>query len=265
MNAPHHRDSPGTAGRWTGPEMLVVAASHLIEPDDVVVVGLGLPQLAAVLAQRTRVPDVVLLLELGVFEPEVRAPAMGIADPRMWAGATCFGGMLDVLGCALHGGRVTLGVLGALQVDAEGSINSSLLRSEDGALRRFPGSGGANDVASLAHRVVVVMRHQPRKLRTDLDFLTSPGRRVRGRERAELGLPGRGTVSVVTDRAIIDFDGEGPALRSVHPGETPERVVADTPIPLRLPPAGPAETTAPTADELGLLRTELDPHGWYTR
>ena len=42
---------------WTRGEMLAVAAAELIRPDDVTLVGLGLPQIAAILAKRTRCPD----------------------------------------------------------------------------------------------------------------------------------------------------------------------------------------------------------------
>jgi glutaconate CoA-transferase subunit B len=245
--------------------MLVCAAARLVRPDDVVVVGLGLPQMAALLARRIHAPRVRLLLEVGVFEPEVRGATMGIADPRMWEGSRAFGGMLDVLGLMLHGGRVSLGILGALQVDVDGSINSSMIQEGHGPPRRFLGSGGANDIASLAGRVVVVLQHQPRKFKATLDFLTSPGRRVRGRPRTEVGLPGQGTAFVVTDRAVIEVVDDGVALRSVHPGEDPERLLAETPIPLLAPPAGPTVTEPPSAPELELVRTELDPHGWYTR
>jgi hypothetical protein len=32
-----------------------------------------------------------------------------------------------------------------------------------------------------------------------------------------------------------------------------------------VPDGGPAETAAPTETQLELIRTELDPNGWYTR
>jgi glutaconate CoA-transferase subunit B len=245
--------------------MLVVAASHLVEPTDVVVVGLGLPQLAAVLAQRAHAPDVVLLLEIGVFAPQVRGAAMGIADPRMWEGSTSFGGMLDVLGYMLHGQRVTLGILGALQVDRYGSVNSSMVKALDGTPRRFLGSGGANDIASMSQRVLVVMEHQPRKFCERVDFLTSPGHRLRGRSRAEVGLPGWGTATIVTDRAVIDIEEQGPVLHSIHPGEDIDRLLADTPIAMAEPSRPIRVTIPPTTEELRLIRGELDPQGWYTR
>ncbi len=244
--------------------MLVVAAASLIQSEDVALVGLGLPQLAAQLAQRTHAPKMRMLLELGVFTPRPSGPSAGIADPRMWAGAGAFGGVLDTLGAMLHGGRITLGLLGALQVDGDGSINTTLVRDEGGRERRFNGSGGGNDVASLSQRVLVVMRHDRRKFAATLDFLTSPGQRVAGRRRGELGLSGSGTVAVVTDRAILEISPEGPVLASVHPGEDLDDVVACTPITLAMPPGGPSETPAPTTGQRNILREELDPDRWYT-
>jgi glutaconate CoA-transferase, subunit B len=248
---------------WSPGEMMAVAAASRLRDDDVAVVGLGLPQVAALLAQRTTAPRIQLLLELGVFMPRPMEPAMGIADPRMWSGAWAFGGVTDVLGAMLHGGRVTLGILGALQVDPTGSLNTTAVQGRDGSLRRFNGSGGGNDIASLAGRVLVVMRHDPRKFRPAVEFLTSPGRMVGGKPRHDAGLPGQGTVAIITDRAIIDVTHAGAELASVHPGESAASVIADTPMPLNVPDGGPEETPAPTAEQRTLLREELDPKGWY--
>jgi len=248
---------------WTPGEMMAVAAASLMRDDDVALVGLGLPQIAALLAQRTTAPGIQLLLELGVFMPHPVEPAMGIADPRMWQDAWSFGGVLDALGAMLHGGRVTLGILGALQVDPSGSLNTTMVSAEDGSVRRFNGSGGGNDIESLAGRVFVVMRHDSRKFRPAVEFLTSPGRMLNGRPRAEYGLSGGGTAAVITDRAILTITDAGAVLASVHPGQNPEDVIASTPMPLIVPDGGPDETAAPTAGQQRLLRTELDPKGWY--
>jgi glutaconate CoA-transferase subunit B len=242
--------------------MMAVAASHAIEQDEVAVVGLGLPQVGALLAKLTHAPSAVLLLEIGVAESMPTESAMGIADPRLWKDARAFCGMIDILGHLLHGGRVTLGILGALQVDVTGSINSSLVTQEDGTARRFNGSSGANDIASLAGRVMVVMRHDPRKFKRQVDFLTSPGASVGGKPRRDSGLPGRGTSTIVTDRAVIAVGPEGLRLQSVHPGEDPERVAAETPVPLDL--GDVAESAPPTREELALIREKLDPGRWYT-
>ena len=253
-----------TGGPWTPGEMLAVAAARFINDGDVALVGLGLPQVAAVLARRTRAPSATLLLEIGVFQPDPRGPNMGIADPLMWEGSASYGSMIDVLGSMLQSGRVTLGLLGALQVDRYGSINSTQVVGPEGKIRRFNGSGGANDVASLARRTVIVMRHQARKLPAALDFLTSPGRRVRGQSRAEMGLPGDGPAAIVTDRAVLAVTDTGAVLQSVHPGEDAATILADTPMGASMPAAGVAETTAPLPEELELIRRQLDPLGWYT-
>jgi glutaconate CoA-transferase subunit B len=244
--------------------MLAVAASTLVRDDDIAVVGLGLPQVAAVLAKRTHAPGVRLLLEIGVFEPSPTESAMGIADPRLWEGSTAFGGMIDVLGAMLHRGRVTVGLLGALQVDPWGSVNSTAVKADDGHVRRFNGSGGANDIASSAGRVLIVMRHHPRKFATQLEFLTSPGHKVRGESRHKVGLRGEGTAAIVTDRAVIEISDDGPVLTSVHPGDDPESVRADTPFELLDPRTGTAESPAPTAAQLEIVRSDLDPQQWYT-
>jgi hypothetical protein len=49
-------------------------------------------------------------------------------------------------------------------------------------------------------------------------------------------------------------------LVSVHPGGTVEAVAAATGFPLKLAPTV-AQTAPPTADELRLIRTEIDPLG----
>jgi glutaconate CoA-transferase subunit B len=257
--------SAAAARSWTRGEMMAVAGSHQVRDEDVVLVGLGLPQVAALLARHTHAAGVSLLLEAGIFGTAPREPAMGVADPRMWAGATAFGSLLEVLGAMLHGGRVTLGLLGALQVDRWGSINTTQVPTARGGIRRFNGSGGGNDVSSHAGRTVIIMAHEPRKFASRLDFVTSPGRKVGDKDRAELGLSGGGPSEIVTDRAVISLGPEGPVLAAVHPGEDPELVARDTPIPLLMPSGGPVVTPPPTERELSLIRSELDPLGWYTR
>jgi acyl CoA:acetate/3-ketoacid CoA transferase beta subunit len=86
---------------------------------------------------------------------------------------------------------------------------------------------------------------------------------LNGRPRADYGLSGGGTAAVITDRAILRITDAGAVLASIHPGQTPEDVLARTPMPLIVPDSGPDETAAPTAVQQRLLRTELDPKGWY--
>jgi glutaconate CoA-transferase subunit B len=165
---------------------------------------------------------------------------------------------------SLHRGIVDVGFLGALEVDRYGNINTTLLH-EDGRVRYFNGSAGGNDVASLAKRVIVIMRHEKRKLPMAVAHLTSPGF-PGGRSRAALGLRGGGPSRLITDRAILGFDPatHSATLLSVHPGVTVQEVQAHTGFPLAAPATVPV-TPLPTADELRLLREEIDPRRVYLR
>jgi hypothetical protein len=67
---------------------------------------------------------------------------------------------------------------------------------------------------------------------------------------------------VVTNLAVLDFATPERVmrLRSVHPGVEPDEVAAATGFPLVIPDEVPV-TRWPTGDELGLIRTRLDPDG----
>ena len=242
---------------------MVSAGARELREGQIVVVGLGLPQVACVLAKRTHAPGLTLLLEIGVTDMSPIDTPVGLADSRIFYRATCWSGFVDIFGMNLHRGVVDVGFLGALELDRFGNINTTLLKERSGKVRFFNGSAGGNDVASLARRVIVMMRHEKRKLPEAVAYLTSPGF-VDGRSRAELGLRGGGTYRVITDMAVIGFDPAtgAAALLSVHPGTTVEQVQENTGFALEVPAAVPV-TALPSDEELRLLREEIDPKGIY--
>jgi acyl CoA:acetate/3-ketoacid CoA transferase beta subunit len=244
---------------------MAAAGAKELHDGEVVVVGLGLPQVAAVLAKRTHAPNLSALLEIGVMNPAPIDTAVGLADARIWYRATCWSGFLDVMGMNVHRGVVDVGFLGALEIDRYGNINTTLLKEDSGKVRYFNGSAGGNDIASLAKRVLMIMRHEKRKLPVAVAHLTSPGF-VGGRSRQELGLRGGGPHRVITDMAVLGFDPQthSATLVSLHPGNRVEEVVENTGFPLQVPNEVPV-TALPTAEELRLLREEIDPKGVYLR
>ena len=246
-------------------EIMAVAGAKELHDGETVVVGLGLPQVAAVLAKRTHAPNLSALLEIGVMNPAPIDTAVGLADARIWYRATCWSGFLDVMGMNVHRGVVDVGFLGALEIDRYGNINTTLLKEDSGKVRYFNGSAGGNDIASLAKRVLMIMRHEKRKLPAAVAHLTSPGF-VGGRSRQELGLRGGGPHRVITDMAVLGFDPQthSATLVSLHPGNRMEEVVENTEFPLLVPKEVPV-TALPTAEELRLLREEIDPKGVYLR
>ena len=253
-------------------EIMAVAGARELRDGEAVVVGLGLPQVACVLAKRTHAPGLTSLLEIGVVNMNPIDTPVGLADSRIFHGGTCWSGFLDVLGMNLHRGVVDVGFLGALELDRYGNINTTLLKEgKEGPdhrpekVRYFNGSAGGNDVASLAKRVIVILRHEKRKLPAAVAHLTSPGF-AGGGTRASLGLRGGGPHRVITDMAVLGFDPETreAALLSVHPGISTQAVQEHTGFPLRMPSKVP-ETPLPTPEELRLLREEIDPRGVYLR
>ncbi len=249
----------------TPAEIMVTTAARQLRDGEVVLVGIGLPQVACTLAQRTHAPGLTRLLEIGVFNMRPIDTPLGLADSRIFYRGTCWSGFLDTLGMTLHRGKVDVGFLGALEVDRWGSINTTLTKTPEGQVRYFNGSGGGNDVASLAKRLLIVTRHSRRKFPAALAYRTSPGF-VGGKSREELRLRGGGPHRIITDMAIMGFD---PAtheatLLSVHPGLKPQQVLDNTGFPLRLPDQVPT-TSLPTETELRLLREEIDPKRVYLK
>jgi acyl CoA:acetate/3-ketoacid CoA transferase beta subunit len=244
-------------------EIMAVAGARELRDGETVVVGLGLPQVACVLARRTHAPGLTSLLEIGVINTNPIDTPVGLADSRIFHGATCWSGFLDVLGMNLHRGVVDVGFLGALEIDRYGNINTTLLKDDKGGVKFFNGSAGGNDVASLAKRVIVIMRHEKRKLPPTVSHITSPGF-VEGRGRAELGLRGGGPHRIITDMAVLGFHPESheAMIVSVHPGISIDQVCENTGFPLLTSATIPA-TGLPTAEELRLLREEIDPKRVY--
>jgi glutaconate CoA-transferase subunit B len=109
------------------------------------------------------------------------------------------------------------------------------------------------------------MRQSRRSFVERIDFRTSPGNlggaEAAERTRQEQGWLGSGPSVVVTDLGIYHFDGDGQMrLDSLHPGATLEQVHDSMAWEVRVA-ADVAATPAPSAEELRLIREELDPAG----
>lgn len=249
---------------YTPFELMAVAGARELKNGEIVAVGLGLPVVATFLAKRTHAPDITIMFELGVIDPEPIHTGVGLADPRVWYRAKVLSSFVDMLGSVLHGGRVDVGFLGGLETDAYGNLNTTLLGDPKGKFRHFVGSGGANDIASSSRRTIIIIRHEERKLKEAVSFITSPGY-IRGDgERARSGLPG-GPSRVITDKAIFGFDPETKrmTLQSIHPGCTLEDVLGT----MGFKPIVPAQvpfTEPPTPAQVRIIREEIDPEGIYS-
>ncbi len=249
---------------YTPFELMAAAGARELKDGEVVAVGIGLPVVASFLAKRTHAPNITILFELGVVDPEPVHTGVGLADPRVWYRAKVLSSFVDMLGTVLHRGLVDVGFLGGLETDAYGNLNTTLLGDPRGKFRHFVGSGGANDIASSAHRTIIIVRHEARKLNEAVSFITSPGYLRGGGEREAAGLRG-GPSRLITDKAIFGFDPVSKRMRleSVHPGTTVEDVLAHMSFEPLVPDDLPV-TAPPTAEQVRLIREEIDPERMYS-
>jgi glutaconate CoA-transferase subunit B len=153
--------------------------------------------------------------------------------------------------------------LGGAQIDAYGNLNSTMIGDDYRRPRvRLPGSGGANDLASLCWRILVVTNHDRRRFVEKLDFVTTPGYLTGPGTREAAGLPpGTGPYRVITDLAVLGFHEQTRRMEvlSLHPGVGLDQVRQATGFELAVREAL-AVTAPPTAGELAILRAEVDPH-----
>ena len=174
--------------------------------------------------------------------------------------------MADVFQCLLQNGRIEVGFLGGAQIDRYGNINTTVVGDYAHPTVRLPGSGGAAEIAIHAKRTVVISRLDRRAFPEKVDFVTSPGHRIKGRSRRELGMPGAGPTKVVTDKAVLEVD---PAsgelvLTALYPGVETAQVAAGIGWPLRSRDRL-SEVAPPSRRELDLLREVLDPQRLYLK
>ncbi len=245
-------------------ELMVAAGSRELRDGQLVFAGLGIPQLAAHLAQYTHAPHIRILNEVGLVDPHLIELGVGNADPKHWYRSASFTTFLDIVGMTLQRGLVDVGFLGALEVDEYGNNNASEVRRDEGGIRRFGGGGGANDIASLARSTIIITRHERRKLVEQLVHNTSPGFLSGGDSRERAGLRGGGPRRVLTDKAVFGFDEKTRRIKlvSIHPGVSHRELRDSTGFELDIPANCPV-TAPPTEEEVRLIREELDPKGMY--
>ncbi|OGO09167.1 MAG: 3-oxoacid CoA-transferase [Chloroflexi bacterium RBG_13_66_10] len=250
-----------SSSEYSPTELLACVASRLLEQGTSVFVGTGLPMIAAMHAQRTHAPGLLIIFEAGGIGPQVPVLPISVGDSRTFHRAVGASSMHDVMSIS-QAGYLDFGFLGAAQIDRFGNINTTVIGDYDRPTVRLPGSGGANDVGSFCHRTIIVMRQDNRKFVEKVDFITTPGYLTGPGARERAGLPaGSGPYRVITQLGVYGFDETTKELQLValHPGVTREEVRAQSGYAIRL--AEPlAVTEPPSADDRRLL-AEIDPTG----
>jgi glutaconate CoA-transferase subunit B len=236
-------------------------ASNQLEDGKIVGVGTGLPMIAALLAQRTHAPNLIIFFEAGSMAPQVPTLPISVGDSRCGFRPVAATGLAGIMETGQRG-MIDYAFLGGAEVDMYGNINSTVIGDHDSPKTRLPGSGGANDFGSLSWRTLIIARHDKAKLPERVGFITTPGYIDGPGAREKAGLPvGTGPFRVITNLALMGFDEETcrMELLSVHPGVTVDHVVQNTGFDL-IVPDDVGTSPPPTDEQLSILK-DIDPAG----
>ena len=241
---------------FTPNEMMTIAASRALKNDDVCFVGIGAPSAACNVARLTHAPDITLIYESGTIGTAPDVLPLSIGDGELCDTAITTVSVPEMFRYWLQGGRISIGFLGAAQLDKFGNINTTVIGDYRHPKTRLPGGGGAPEIATSAqgnlhHHGAVEARHG----REDrLLHLLRPWRRrrpsqaSRHRHRRARRCSSPTSPSGSPTRSTKEF-----TVVSLHPGVTREQVQETCGWPAKFADRL-EETPAPTELELKTLR-----------
>lgn len=223
-------------------DLQTIVAARLLHDARSVLIGVGRPSTAAILAREVVNPDLVLIYESGAIGAKPRRIPLSIGDGELAATADLVVSVPEMFNYWIQPGRIDVAFLGAAQIDRQGRLNSTVIGDYDHPRTRLPGAGGAPEIATGCDRVMVVAPHSRRTFVQRLDFLTTAA----------------APVAVVTDLGVLEPDAGGElTLTQIHPEVTVERVRESTGWDLKV--ADALRTTEPASDaERRALRELLE-------
>jgi glutaconate CoA-transferase subunit B len=244
---------------YTDNEMMALSAGRFIKDGDIVFAGTGVSMLAATAAKRIYAPRAVVFFETGGIDPDLEEIPMAVSDLRVMHGTSLNSGLIEAFSIVGHRKLHTVAFLGAAQIDRFGNLNTTVIGDYHKPETRLSGSGGACDAASFASGVITFMQHEKRRFVEKLDYVTSIGWYKGDDSRNKLGLKRGGAIAVVTNLGVMKFHETTKEmyLAEYYPGIPVEKIVENTGFKVDISRA--VETPAPSAEELRILREDVDP------
>ena len=159
-----------------------------------------------------------------------------------------------------------MGFLGGAQVDRFGNINSTVIGEYEKPKVRLPGSGGACEISIHSKKIIIILKQNKKTLPEKIDFITSPGHIDGINQRTMHEMPGRGPVLVITDLGVYTFskDTHEMVLSEMHPGVSLETIKENIGWEVKISESLEM-ATAPSEEELRIIREDLDPGKIYLR
>lgn len=257
-----HVSSASEAEPPTNAEFLVTYLARQLVDGGVYTVGSVTPvsMVAYQLAKRTHAPRMTIIPFAGLVDVDFYPVGVGTSEELALEHSHGFWGMEDLYERLYQAGRIDAEIFCPAQIDHRADINNSMA-SRDGKPVRLPGQAGIADVAAMHKNLYMYLpRHSPTRLVESLDFPGGSRYLVGDDERREAGFQ-PGEVTIVTDLCVLRQN-KGTRLlevESLHPGVTADQVHEATGFDLHIAD-DVARTVPPTAEELALLRTVIDPH-----
>ncbi|MEX0628092.1 MAG: CoA-transferase subunit beta [Cucumibacter sp.] len=240
---------------FTPTEMMTIAAARALSNDDVCFVGIGAPSAACNVARLTHAPDITLIYESGTIGTTPDVLPLSIGDGELCETALSTVSVPEMFRYWLMGGRISIGFLGAAQLDKFGNINTTVIGDYHHPKVRLPGGGGAPEIATSCGEIYITLKQATRSMVERIDFFTSFGHGEGGNHRQRLGIATKGPTLLITDLAIWKPD---PVTKeftvvSLHKGVSREMVQESCGWKVRYAD-NPRETPEPTVLELTTLR-----------
>jgi glutaconate CoA-transferase subunit B len=211
---------------FTPNEMMTIAAARALSNDDVCFVGIGAPSAACNVARLTHAPDITLIYESGTIGTAPSVLPLSIGDGELCETAVTTVSVPEMFRYWLQGGRISIGFLGAAQLDRFGNINTTVIGDYHKPKVRLPGGGGAPEIATSCQQVFITMKQATRGMVEKIDFYTSFGHGEGGNHRERLGITTKGPTLLITDLAIWKPDPETKEFTvvSMHRGVTRDMI-----------------------------------------
>jgi glutaconate CoA-transferase subunit B len=229
--------------------------------------GTTIPIAAMEMARRTHAPNLTLLLAGWCHNPDLSGlAALPRSEfPLSWSHLECDAHKTGWPGMhAVYRGDIDIGFASAAQIDRRGNLNTVAIgKSERPDVRLVGPVMVTEHMAFFGREIVMMPTHEARTFVDSVDYLSALGHGDGPGHRRELGLPGAGPELVVTPKCVFDFDERTAAMRvsSIHPDVTADELRASTGFDLGDLSSVPT-TAAPSVEELEILRSEVDPHGF---